>query len=734
MNISHENLDRIYEYAIPKEWEEQVQIGSQVLIPFGVGNREIKGFVLGITEKSEFDPSRIKPLKAVLADGMVLETQFIQMAAWIREQYGSTMNDALRAVLPVKRKMKDKQVQFLHLCASRERLSRYMEECERKKYKARLKLAETLMECSDISLVDAMKNYGVSRDAVKAFAQLGLLKISNERTYRNPVESHVSEQHKVTLTKDQKRIVQEIWADYQAEKRQTYLLYGVTGSGKTEVYMELMERVLTLGKQAIFLIPEIALTVPMVERFYQRFGDTISVLHSRLSEGERSDQYDRAAKGEISIMIGPRSALFTPFSNLGLIVIDEEHETSFQNENQPKYHAREVAIYRAGICGASVILGSATPSVESFYKARKGQYILYSLKERIGESKLPIVSVVDLREELKARNRSIFSRYLEKRMRECLEQKKQILLFINRRGFAGFVSCRSCGKVIKCPHCDVSLTEHNNGKLMCHYCGYEQIKMATCPSCGSKYIGSFGIGTQKVEEFAKKEFPQARIVRMDGDTTSRKGEYERILNQFHSGQADILIGTQMVVKGHDFSNVALVGAMAADLSLHVNDFRSAERTFQLLSQAGGRAGRREEQGELVIQTYDPAHYSIVATKDNDYEGFYQQEIAYRSLLNYPPMGHLMAILVVSKYQDRADRAAALLAGMIKEKRKNLQLVGPANATIYKINDCYRKVLYLKSEDQQELVEGKNYLEEYVHFSEQFRQVSIYFDRNPMNGY
>lgn len=734
VNISHENLDKFYEYEIPKEWEETIQVGSQVLIPFGAGNKLIKGFVLGITEGSQFDPAKIKPLKEVLQDGMVLESQFIQLAAWIRNRYGATMNDALRAVLPVKRKMKEKEVRYLHLQASMERMERFRAECERKKYKARLLLAETLMDCPEIEIGDAIKNYGVSREAIKAFEQMGILSISSERTYRNPVETRVCEERKVILTESQKTIVEDIWKEYEDGVRNTYLIHGVTGSGKTEVYMELMERVVREGKQVIFLIPEIALTVPMVERFYQRFGDSISVLHSKLSDGERSDQYERAKNGEISIMIGPRSALFTPFSNIGLIILDEEHEPSFVNENQPKYHAREVAIYRAEMCGASVVLGSATPSLESYYAAKQGIYKLYELKERVGDSQLPNVTVIDLREELKARNRSIFSRYLSQRINECLEQKKQILLFINRRGYAGFISCRACGHVLKCPHCDVSLTEHNNGKLMCHYCGYEVVKPSVCPSCGSKYIGSFGVGTQKVEEMARKEFPNARILRMDGDTVSKKGEYEKILNQFNAGFADILIGTQMVAKGHDFENVSLVGAMAADLSLHMNDFRSAERTFQLLSQAGGRAGRRKKQGEFIIQTYDPKHYSIEMTKDADYQGFYEKEMAYRGLLNYPPLGHVLAIMVSSKYQERPDRTARLLALAVKDKFPQIQLIGPVNATIYKLNDRYRKVMYLKSADLEQLIEGKNFLEEYIHFSEQFKYVTVSFDMDPMNGY
>lgn len=734
VNISHENLDKVYEYEIPKEWEASAKIGAQVLIPFGAGNRERKGFILDISENPEYDSEKIKPLKSILTDGMVLESHFIELAAWIRQQYGSTMNDALRAVLPVKRNMKKREKKFLHLAVSRDRLSCYMEECERKHYKARLRLAHVLEECVSIEMGAAIKEYKVNRDAIKALEELGILRISKEKMYRNPVESHITEEYHIALTEQQQAVADSIWNEYAAGIRGTYLIHGVTGSGKTEVYMEVMERVVAAGYQAIFLIPEIALSVPMVERFYTRFGDRISVLHSRLSEGERSDQYNRARNGEIDIMIGPRSALYTPFEKLGLIVIDEEHEPSFQSENLPKYHAREVAIKRADMCYASVILGSATPSVESYYQAKQGTYKLFSLPQRIGDSQLPKVTVVDLREELKARNRSIFSRYLAERIRECLEQKKQIVLFLNRRGYAGFVSCRSCGYVMKCPHCDVSLTQHNNGKLMCHYCGFEQQKPLVCPTCGSKYLAAFGIGTQKVEEYAKREFPEASILRMDGDTTGRKGEYERILHTFHSGNADILIGTQMIAKGHDFSNVALVGAVAADMSLHLNDFRSAERTFQLLSQAGGRAGRRTDPGELVIQTYDPTHYSIEMTRQHNYEGFYENELAYRSLLCYPPIGHILAILIVAKNLERADMAARLCFGAAKEQGEHMTVIGPANATIFRVKDYFRKVIYIKAQERQELAKIKEFLEGYTRYSQYFHQVNVYYDLDPMNGY
>lgn len=733
VNISHENLDKTYEYAIPEEWESYAVTGAQVLIPFGAGNRQIKGFILGITTNPEFPPERIKSIIKVIMDGTVIEGHFIQLAAWMRTQYGSTMNDALRTVLPVKKAVKEQKEQYLHRIIDRERLWEYMEECERKHYKARYRLAAALEDQEVISYKEALEDLNLNRDVIRKFVDLGIISISSRRQYRNPIKEQTQKEKRVILTPKQQQISDEICQEYQTGIRNTYLIRGVTGSGKTEVYFDIIEHVVKNGKQVIFLIPEIALTVAMVERFHQRFGERVSVLHSKLSDGERFDQYERAKTGELDIMIGPRLALFTPFPKLGLILLDEEHEPSYKSEAPPKYHAREVALQRAKMCNASVVLGSATPSVESYYKAESGEYKLFTLDERVGESRIPDISIVDLRKELKARNFSIFSRSLKEKIQERLQRKEQILLFLNRRGYAGFISCRQCGFVLECPHCQVSLTEHNNGKMICHYCGYEAMKPSVCPSCGSKYIASFGTGTQKVEEYARKEFPNARILRMDRDTTSRKGAYEEILKTFERQEADILIGTQMIGKGHDFNNVTLVGALAADLSLFANDYRASERTFQLLCQVAGRAGRRERHGEAVIQTYQPEHYSIVAAKEQNYEGFYRQEIAYRKMLQYPPLGHLLAILLVSPDEKQVGKASILLAEAAKEKMGE-KVIGPTNAYHYRLKDRYRKVIYLKESDLETLLEVKNYLEGFVEYSNYFQKVNVYFDRNPLTMY
>jgi primosomal protein N' (replication factor Y) len=432
------------------------------------------------------------------------------------------------------------------------------------------------------------------------------------------------------------------------------------------------------------------------------------------------------------VIIGPRSALFVPFPNLGLIVIDEEHEGSYKSEQTPKYHAREVAIKKAEMEGASVILGSATPSVDSYKHAQDGTYRLWELTKRAKEAVLPQVYIEDLREELKAGNRSMFSRRLRDLIQDRLDKGEQIMLFLNRRGYAGFVSCRSCGHVMECPHCDISMTYHRDGRLRCHYCGYEQPMLKVCPECGSPYIGTFGLGTQKVEAALFKEFPQARVLRMDMDTTKRKNSHEKILSAFSDGEADILVGTQMIVKGHDFANVTLVGVLAADLSLHANDYRAGERTFQLLTQAAGRAGRGSKPGEVVIQTYSPEHYSIQTAARQDYHAFYQEEIAYRTMMKYPPVWQMLVVFASGEDKAWLDKVMDAMAEVAKHM--DLMVIGPSEAGFGKINDQYRKVIYIKNQDYDILVKAKNRLEQWIDLNNIRKRLLVNFDFNPMNSY
>lgn len=735
VDISHEKLDKTFQYIVPDELEDILEVGMLVNIPFG--KRIIKGYIVELTDILEYDIGKLKPIAGTVNESVKIETQLIQLAYWIKKNYGSTMNQALKTVIPIKKKTKEIIRKTIHLAISEESAKQKLQFFESKSQVARARFLRELIEQKSIDKSVVTSKLNIQSSVIKAFEDMGIVEITSSRNYRNPVSHLQSKGYNLTLNESQQHVVDEIIKDYDNDIYNTYLLRGVTGSGKTEVYMELIAHVLSKGRQAIVLIPEIALTYQTVMRFYNRFGNRVSIMNSRLSTGERYDQFERAKEGKIDIMIGPRSALFTPFENLGLIIIDEEHEGSYKSETVPRYHAREVARERARMNNASVVLGSATPSVESYYEAKNGNYKLLELPKRVNNKELPECEVVDLRQELRNGNKSILSVRLQKLMEDRLKKGQQIMLFLNRRGVLGFISCRSCGFVVKCPHCDVSLSQHNNGKMVCHYCGYEEPVRKVCPKCGSKYIGGFNAGTQKVEMLVQKRFPEARTLRMDYDTTRTKDSYEKILQSFANREADILIGTQMIVKGHDFSNVTLVGVLAADMSLHVSDYHSSERTFQLLTQAAGRAGRGNIPGNVIIQTYNPKHYSILTAKEQDYESFYEQEIEYRKMLFYPPVWNLLVIWTMSKDADRLDKACQLLVLELEKNisdRRKVQLVGPADANISKINDVYRKVIYLKAKDYEILVGLKDAAEKYVKDNSVYKDVSVQYDFNPMSGF
>ena len=733
VDISHEKLDKTFQYKVPERMRERLALGMQVYIPFGP--RKVKGYVVELTDEPEFDVTKLKDIIGIVTDSVLIESQLIALAGWMRRNYGATMNQALKTVLPIKKKMASVEHKTVRLLLPPIEAKNQLAEFERKKSTARVRLLSALIEEGELDWDIITKKLNVTATVIRALETMGVVAVDSENTYRNPVEHLESKGYHIKLNDAQQAVVDAVTENMKKQIPKTYLLKGVTGSGKTEVYMELIAEVLSKGKQAIVLIPEIALTYQTVMRFYNRFGSRVSILNSRLSAGERFDQYERAKKGDIDIMIGPRSALFTPFQRLGLIIIDEEHESSYKSETLPRYHARETAIERARMCHASVVLGSATPSIESYYKALNGEYQLLELKQRVSKSKLPACEVIDLREELRKGNRSILSESLQEKMEDRLQKKQQTMLFINRRGLAGFVSCRACGHVIKCPHCDVSLSLHNNGKMVCHYCGYEEIEPKVCPSCGSKYISGFKAGTQKIETIVKERFPMARVLRMDFDTTRNKDDYEQILSAFANQEADILIGTQMIVKGHDFPNVTLVGVLAADLSLYVSDYRASERTFQLLTQAAGRAGRGIEPGEVVIQTYQPEHYSIMTAKEQDYEAFYEKEIGYRDVLRYPPHYHMLVILCAAKVEEVATESAKMLSEALRaEKRKGISVLGPSDAAVSKVNDIYKKVIYLRAKEYDSLVEMKDFVEKKVKDHTAFKNTIVQFDFDPMNGF
>ncbi len=735
VDISHEKVDRPFQYKIPKEMQGSLEVGMSVRIPFGMGNKLIKGYVMEITDVPNYDVTKLKEIDSVVEGGISAKADSLRLAWWIKENYGSTMIAALKTVLPVKQKMK--QIVKKTICSkvSSEEALRLSEEFERKHQTAKARLMRELSKSDTLPQLLVTGKLGVTTQTIQSLEKAGHLTVTQESVYRNPVKLKEAAMSKKQLSEEQQRIVTEIFDEFQMGIRDTYLLHGVTGSGKTEVYMELIERVIGEGRQAIVLIPEIALTYQTLFRFYQRFGDRVSVMNSKLSAGERSDQFERASSGEIDIMIGPRSALFTPFERLGLIIIDEEHESSYKSETMPKYHAREVAAKICSMKGASLLLGSATPSMEAYYRAKKSDIRLFTLKRRLAGGELPQVYTVDLREELREGNRSIFSRKLQELLADRLSKGQQSMLFLNRRGYAGFVSCRACGHVMKCPHCDVSLSEHRNGKLICHYCGYETMQVSQCPTCGSKYILGFRAGTQQIEEQLLKLFPKVRVLRMDADTTRSKDSYEQILSQFANEEADILVGTQMIVKGHDFPKVTLVGVLAADMSLHTGDYRAAERTFQLLTQAAGRAGRSTLPGEVVIQTYQPDNYAVVHAANQDYEGFYEEELAYRDLMLYPPAANMMAVLILSTDELTGVAHARELADMVKQlyAKERIAVIGPASASIGKINDVYRNVFYIKHTEYETLVKIKDRME---HMMEEkgWNTDTVQFDFNPMSAY
>lgn len=766
IDISHEKVDRTFQYKIPGELQEVLEEGMCVEVPFGKGNRLRQGYVVEITDRAEFPEEMQKSVRGIARGSIPVEADAIRLAAWMKKNYGSTMIAALRTVLPVKQTMKPKEKKKITRLTTAEETRALLGESIRKRQTAKARVLSELSREPVLPYGLVTGKLNVSPAALRSLQSQGVIAIESENYYRNPVKIETARESGRELSEEQRAISDKILSDFDEGKRRPGLIHGITGSGKTEVYLSLIEGMIARGKQSIVLIPEIALTYQTLLRFYKRFGDRVSVMNSTLSAGEKYDQCERAKKGELDVIIGPRSALFVPFPDLGMIVMDEEHESSYKSENMPRFHARETAQKLAEIKNAVLVLGSATPSMESYFRAKKGEYGLFTLSRRLTGGELARVSVVDLRKELKSGNRSIFSKRLQELMEDRLKKKEQMMLFLNRRGYAGFVSCRSCGYVMKCPHCDVSLSQHlgerqgdgqknpameyhragyDNGRhkmgyhagerhnmvchnMVCHYCGYETEKPPVCPSCGSPYLLGFKAGTQQIEEQLLKRFPGIRVLRMDKDTTGSKDSYEKILTAFSSGEADVLVGTQMIVKGHDFPGVTLVGVLAADLSLNDSDYRAGERTFQLLVQAAGRAGRGTRPGEAVIQTYRPEHYSIVRAARQDYEAFYEEEILYRELAGYPPAAQMMAVLITSPDEKEGEGLAKGIVEQIKDS-KDVKIIGPAKATVGKINDVYRFVIYCKSADYGQLTAVKDKIERYTG-----REENVQFDFNPIDSY
>lgn len=751
IDISHGRLDRPFTYRIPEALQNDLCLGSLVVVPFGKGDTKRKGYVIGFSNTCEYPDGKLKEIEAIASGGTdVTGDNAVRLALWMKQRYGSTMAVALRTVLTSRKQAKPCEHRSIHLLLSKDDAEKKRHEFAMKHQVARERLLRELMEAPDQPYSLIIQKLHVTAPVIAALKKQGILEVRTETFLRNPVSIEKCEEAGIRLSPEQRAISEGVLQDFEALQEgedipRVSLIHGITGSGKTEVYIAIIEEIVKRGRQAIMLIPEISLTYQTLMRFYRHFGDRVSVMNSTLSESEKSDQFERARRGEIDVIIGPRSALFTPFPRIGAIIMDEEHESSYKNESMPKYHTREVAEKIASMQNGVVVLGSATPSLESYYQAKEGKYRLYELSRRLTGGTLPSVEITDLREELRAGNHSILSRRLSELVSDRLAKGQQTMLFLNRRGFSGFVSCRSCGFVPKCPHCSVSLSLHRGGRLLCHYCGYEEPMPDKCPECGSPYISGFHAGTEQAESFLSRKFPKARILRMDADTTRTKGSYEKILSSFANEEADILIGTQMIVKGHDFPNVTLVGILLADQSLNASDYRSAERTFQLLTQAAGRAGRGKYPGDVVIQTYEPEHYSIVHAAHQNYEEFYREEMVYRKLLRYPPAEHLLAIQIISRSEEHASlfahKTRALLEQLTAETREKnpdrLLFIGPAPAVLEKLRDEYRYVIYVKSPDYDTLIVCKDGVEaaaERAVKASREMDTMFQFDFDPINAF
>ncbi|MEB9518951.1 primosomal protein N', partial [Bacillus cereus] len=567
---------------------------------------------------------------------------------------------------------------------------------------------------------------------IKALVKKGFISEKYVEVYRNPYDDDDFEQTKpFPLTEEQKQVITPILSSITNETYNPFLLYGVTGSGKTEVYLQSIAAVLKKGKEAIVLVPEIALTPQMVDRFKGRFGSQVAVLHSALSVGEKYDEWRKILRKEVKVVVGARSAVFAPFENLGIIIIDEEHESSYKQEDNPRYHARDVAVWRGQYHKCPIVLGSATPTLESFARAKKGVYELLTMEKRMNEQALPTVEIVDMREELRDGNRSMFSKALHEKIADRLEKKEQMVLFLNRRGHSTFVMCRDCGYVVQCPHCDISLTYHKmNHRLKCHYCSYEENMPTECPACQSTYIRFFGTGTQKVEEEITKLFPEARVIRMDVDTTSRKGMHEKLLKAFGEEKADILLGTQMIAKGLDFPKVTLVGVLTADTMLHLPDFRASEKTYQLLTQVSGRAGRHELPGEVVIQTYTPEHYSIELAKNQQYDVFFDQEMQMRRTRQYPPYYYVVLVTVSHPELLKAVQVTEKIASYLRTHcSQQTMVLGPVASAIPRIKDRYRYQCMIKYKREPNLKNVLKMVNEHYQ-AEMQKELQISIDFNP----
>ena len=732
VDLPVKQVNKEYTYHLPEDLQETAKLGRKVIVPFG--NQKKEGYIIGFKEESEFETKDI--LK--IADKIVyFNEELLELAKWMAHYYQCYLITALKAVMP-SGKLKIKTKRVVDLAQSKDKSRDKIEELKSKAPKQAAVLEYLVQHEPNLITTKLAEEVDTYAGTIRRLADKELVVYREQEIRRNPYQDlEFNQTSDLDLTSEQEEALESILKGVNNQGSQTFLLKGVTGSGKTEVYLQALAQVLAKGQGAIVLVPEISLTPQTIARFKGRFQNQVAVLHSQLSAGERFDEWRRLKKGEAKIAIGARSAIFAPLSDLGLIIIDEEHETTYKQDDHPKYHAREAAVYRANLNDAVTILGTATPSLEAYHRTQKGDYKLLELNNRIDNRPMPEVEVVDMREELSSGNRSMFSELLQEEITTRLEEEEQSIVFLNRRGFSTFVQCRKCGHVMRCNDCDVSLTYHSDPPLLhCHYCDHQEDVPKTCPNCDSKYIKYFGIGTQKVEEELNELFPEANIKRMDVDTTKKKGAYRRILSDFKEHKIDILIGTQMVAKGHDFPNVTLVGVITADTALNFPDFRSSERTFQLLTQVAGRTGRGDKGGEVVVQSYTPEHYSIQFAKKHDYDSFYEKEIASRKATSYPPFSQLINFLVRSEDEDKVIKAAHKLGELVRGKIElladaEIQVLGPVKAPLAKIQGKFRWQLIIKGSDLDELREISDYAVTELRSSSISENVKVSVDVDPL---
>lgn len=715
--ITNTNVDRPFTYIIPENLRDNISPGCPVLIEFG--KKIKKGYVLETSEKTDVDMDKLKEILSISENEVSTEENLLKLAIWIKHRYGVTFDKAIATVMPVKSAVEEKTDNEIVLNIAPE--NGLLEELKKKRKTAWIRLLEKLKEKKTLPQRYVNKELKINSTIIKKMVEAGYIKVTLKKREVNPLlpilrslgaydlRKIAGNVHYI-LNEDQEKAINIFKSDFQNNRRYTYLLHGITGSGKTLVFINMIKYVISKGFQAIVLIPEISLTYQTVLRMTEHFGERVAIINSKLSKTEKYCQFDRIKNNEADVIIGPRSAIFAPVKKLGLTVIDEEHDSAYKNENTPSFNIRDVAEKLSKIWNSSLILASATPSPETYKKASEGKIQLLELKTRAKNASLPRIIVIDMREELKSGNRSIFSNKLRELIEDRLKKHEQIMLFMNRRGYSSFVSCRSCGEAIKCKHCDVAMTLHNNNRLICHYCGYSIIMPENCPSCGSKYIANFGTGTQKLEVMTKAEFPNAKVLRMDTDSVRGKNSAQDMIKSFGRGEADILIGTQMIVKGHDFDNVTLVGIMAADTSLYVSNYNSAQRTFELLTQAAGRAGR-DRVGDALIQTYKPENYAISAAAAQDYKRYYENEIAYRSLGNYPPVCYMLTAMFSGKKEEELNRCADKTTKLIKSTFSSIVITGPAVPNVYRVKDYYRKLIYIKSTNYDILLKVQEKIEE-----------------------